>query len=319
MLLEVKGLTKLYPNQKNIFSKSHTYSHAVNKVSFTLNSGKTLSLVGESGSGKTTTGKMILRLVEPTAGKIVFNNISLLELSKKSMLKMRKDMQIIFQDPYGSLNPRMTICQLISEGFAIHTNLTKKERIKSSSELLEMVGLSHHYLNRYPHEFSGGQRQRISIARAISLKPKLIVCDESVSSLDVSVRAQILDLLNDLQRQFKISYLFITHDLNVAAHISDDIIVMFEGNIVERARANDFFKNPLHPYSKSLLAAIPSINTFERERDLDIILNDLQNKLEDQNGCRFYNRCPEAMDICLKITPLLIEINDNHFASCHKF
>lgn len=319
MLLEVKGLTKLYPNQKNFFSKSHIYSYAVNNVSFTLDSGKTLSLVGESGSGKTTTGKMVLRLVEPTAGKIVFNNISLLELSKKSMLKMRKDMQIIFQDPYGSLNPRMTICQLISEGFSIHTNFTKKKRTKISSELLEMVGLSHHYLNRYPHEFSGGQRQRISIARAIALRPKLIICDESVSSLDVSVRAQILDLLNNLQSQFKISYLFITHDLNVAAHISDDVIVMFEGKIVERAKANDFFKNPLHPYSKSLLAAIPSINTLEKERDIDIILNDRQNKIDYHNGCPFFNRCPDVLDICLKINPSLMEINDNHFASCHKF
>ena len=319
MLLEVKSLTKYYPNQKSLFSKSHSYSRAVNDVSFTLNSGNTLSLVGESGSGKTTTGKMILRLIEPTAGNIVFNNISLLELSKKSMLKMRKDMQIIFQDPYGSLNPRMTIYQLISEGISIHTKLTKKERIKSTSELLEMVGLSYHYLNRYPHEFSGGQRQRISIARAIALKPKLIICDESVSSLDVSIRAQILDLLNDLQSQFSISYLFITHDLNVAAHISDDIIVMFEGTVVEKATANDFFSKPLHPYSKSLLAAVPSIDTPERKRDIDTVLDYLTSRSNYQNGCNFYNRCPDALDICFKVNPTLLKINDNHFVCCHKF
>ncbi|MGR3178598.1 MAG: ABC transporter ATP-binding protein [Candidatus Anammoxibacter sp.] len=318
MLLEVKNLKKIYPNKRNTFLKQTGYTHAVNGVSFSLDKGKTLGLVGESGSGKTTTGKLVLRLIEATEGEVYFNGIPIMGLSKKEMIAKRKDMQIIFQDPYGSMNPKMTIANIIGEPFEIHKNMSKKERRNASAELLNRVGLSDRYLDHYPHEFSGGQKQRICIARAIALKPQFIVCDEAVSSLDVSTRAQIIELLIELQTSFGISYLFITHDLNTAKHICDHIAVMFNGKIVEKAKAKNLFDNPSHPYSKSLLAAIPVPDPFiKRERNCTTFDNIADNP-EDKKGCSFYNRCTEAINICNKEAPELIEVANDHFVSCHK-
>lgn len=318
MLLEVKGLKKVYPDRENVFSKPNGYIRAVDNVSFSLDKGKTLGLVGESGSGKTTTGKLILRLIEPTEGEVYFNGTPIMGLSKKEMFARRKDMQIIFQDPYGSLNPRMTIGSLIGEAFEIHKNLNKRELRNASSELLNMVGLSDRYLDHYPHEFSGGQRQRICVARAIALKPQLIVCDEAVSSLDVSIRAQIIDLLEELQERYEISYLFITHDLYTARHISNHVAVMFKGRIVEMAKAEDLFNNPLHPYSISLLAANPVPDPFLMRKRTCKIFDDLTDKSETRKGCCFYSRCAETTEICENKSPELAEIGNDHFVGCHK-
>ncbi|MGR3220642.1 MAG: ABC transporter ATP-binding protein [Candidatus Anammoxibacter sp.] len=318
MLLEVKNLKKIYPNKINTILRQTESTYAVNGVSFSLDKGKTLGLVGESGSGKTTTGKLVLRLIEATEGEVYFNGISIMSLSEKEMMAKRKDMQIIFQDPYGSMNPKMNIAGIIGEGFEIHENMSRKERRSASAELLNKVGMSGRYLDHYPHEFSGGQKQRICIARAIALKPQFIVCDEAVSSLDVSTRAQIIELLKELQTCFGISYLFITHDLNTAKHMCDHIAVMFNGMIVEKTKALELFSNPLHPYSRSLLAAIPVPDPFiKRDRNcttFDNITDDPNGK----NGCSFYNRCPEAVNICRNEAPQLIEVANDHFVSCHR-
>ncbi|MGR3319924.1 MAG: ABC transporter ATP-binding protein [Candidatus Anammoxibacter sp.] len=318
MLLEVKNLKKIYPNKRNAILKQKGHTQAVNGVSFSLDKGKTLGLVGESGSGKTTTGKLVLRLVEPTGGEVYFNGISIMGLSKKEMVVKRKDMQIIFQDPYGSLNPKMTIANIIGEPFEIHKNMSKKERRNASAELLNRVGLSDRYLDHYPHEFSGGQKQRICIARAIALKPQFIVCDEAVSSLDVSTRAQIIELLKELQTCFGVSYLFITHDLNTAKHISDHIAVMFKGKIVEKAKAVNLFNNPLHPYSRDLIDAIPVPDPFTRKKRNCTLFDNITGNQKEQNGCSYSNRCTEAIHICNNEVPELTEIEDDHFVSCHK-
>lgn len=318
MLLDVKGLKKDYINRGNLFAKLNGYIHAVDNVSFSLDRGKTLGLVGESGSGKTTTGKLVLRLIEPTRGEVFFNGIPIMRLSKREMFAKRRDMQIIFQDPYGSLNPKMTIGSLIGEAFKIHTNLSKKEIKNASIEILNLVGLSGSSLDKYPHEFSGGQRQRICIARVIALKPQFVVCDEAVSSLDISVRLQILELLMELQKTYSISYLFITHDLNVAKCISNYIAVMFKGKIVEKAETNNLFNSPLHPYTKRLFAAIPIPDPCIQKKRCNKIFDDLNFNHEIQKGCSFYGRCTERINICKEHTPELVEISDNHFVSCHK-
>ncbi|MCB1196401.1 ABC transporter ATP-binding protein [bacterium] len=256
-VLEVKNLKKYFPIKKGLFSRTTGYIRAVDDISFTINAKETLGLVGESGCGKTTAGRTILRLIEPTAGKVIFNNHDISTLSSKSLKPLRKNMQIIFQDPYASLNPRMTVGSIIAEGLLIHRIGTRKERLDRARELLGLVGLSPDYHSRYPHEFSGGQRQRIGIARAIALNPKFIVCDEAVSALDVSVQAQIINLLQNLKEQFHLSFLFISHDLSVVRHMSDRIAVMYFGKIVEYGQTEDIFLNPLHPYTKALLSAIP--------------------------------------------------------------
>ena len=318
MLLEVKGLRKNYINRGNLFTKLSGDIHAVDDISFSLDKGQILSLVGESGSGKTTTGKLVLRLIEPTAGEVFFNGIPIFQLSKREMFARRRDMQIVFQDPYGSLNPRMTIGSLIGEAFRIHSNLSKKEIKIASIEILNLVGLSGSSLDKYPYEFSGGQRQRICIARVIALKPQFIVCDEAVSSLDISVRLQILDLLIGLQEIYGISYLFITHDLDVAKRISNHIAVMFKGKIVEKAETNRLFHFPLHPYTKRLLAAIPVPDPFAQRKRCRKIFDDLTFNQEKQNGCSFYRRCTERNSICKEQAPDLVEISNNHYVSCHK-
>lgn len=320
MLLEVKNLTKTFPGHvSGLFSRSRDL-HAVDDISFSLEEGKTLGLVGESGSGKTTTGRLILRLIEPTNGSITFRGVPITNLTKREMFAMRREMQIIFQDPHASLDPVMTVGSLISEPLAIHENGSKADQRHLAAELLGKVGLSADYLDHYPHEFSGGQRQRICIARAIALKPGFIVCDEAVSSLDVSLRSQIIDLLNELQGYYGISYLFITHDLTIAQQISDNIAVMYNGKIVEMAKTHDFYANPQHPYSISLLDAIPATDPAKRKISHINPLADIKGKIlhDDPNGCSFRNRCRVSMDICGRKAPALTDTGDNHLVSCHR-
>ncbi len=314
MLLEAKNLKKFYSNQAK--NRASSVPPAVNGVSFTIDRGKTLGLVGESGSGKTTTGKLILRLIEPSEGKVFFKGQSILDLSKKAMIGKRKEMQIIFQDPYGSLNPRMTIGSILSEPFEIHQKMKKSERVKASIELLNKVGLSANVLNNYPHEFSGGQRQRICIARAIALKPDFIVCDEPVSALDVSIRGRIIDLLEELQEDFNISYLFIAHDLAAVKRISDNVAVMFRGKIVETAETNSFYNNPLHPYSQDLIAAAPVPDPNAKPNRARKIIDNANDQSSNGAGCDYAGRCSMAIKECKLKTPELREVETGHFVSC---
>ncbi|MBO8127008.1 MAG: dipeptide ABC transporter ATP-binding protein [Firmicutes bacterium] len=316
-LLEVKNLVKHFPITRGIiFSKQVGAVRAVDNISFTVNKGETLGLVGESGCGKSTTGRVILRLLEATSGEVRFEGRNILDLSPREMRELRKDMQIIFQDPYASLNPRMTVGDIIAEPLKIHGLAKGKERQKRVNELLEVVGLASYHARRYPHEFSGGQRQRIGIARALAVKPKLIICDEPVSALDVSIQAQVINLLQDLQKEFGLTYLFIAHDLSVVKHISDRVAVMYLGKIVELAEKNELFDNPKHPYTKALLSAIPVPDpTFKRERI--ILQGDVPSPINPPSGCRFHTRCPVAKDICKVKEPEYREVGPNHWAACH--
>ncbi len=308
-ILEVKNLTKH-------FKTPHGMLHAVDDVSFTIEKGKTLGVVGESGCGKSTTGRTILRLIEPTSGKVYFNGNNVFELSEIDMRKTRKDMQIIFQDPFSSLNPRMTINQIISEPIKIHNLMSNKSDIeKRVLDLMETVGLAERLINTYPHELDGGRRQRIGIARALSLEPSFIVCDEPVSALDVSIQAQILNLLKELQVDLGLTYMFITHDLSVVNHFSDDIAVMYLGKIVEKAPAEELFLNPLHPYSKALLSAIPVPDLRNRKKRI-IIKGEVTSPINLPNECRFADRCPFVFDTCKSHIPELREISPGHFVAC---
>jgi oligopeptide transport system ATP-binding protein len=290
-ILEVKHLVKHFPITKGfIFQKQVGAVKAVDDVSFSIRQGETLGLVGESGCGKTTTGRVILRLMEPTSGEVQFENQNIFKLGKEELRRMRRNMQIIFQDPYSSLNPRMTVGDIIGEPLEIHNLARGKEKVRRVQELLEVVGLSPYHANRYPHEFSGGQRQRIGIARALAVNPKLIICDEPVSALDVSIQAQVLNLLQELQREFGLTYLFIAHDLSVVKHISDRIAVMYLGKIVEIATAEELFANPQHPYTEALLSAVPIPDpTMRRERI--ILPGDVPSPVNPPKGCRFHTRC----------------------------
>ena len=309
-LVEVRHLVKHFP-----VDGSDDLVQAVDDVSFDILAGETLGLVGESGCGKSTVGRCLLRLHEPTSGEVLFEGQNIVGLPNKEMQGLRREMQIIFQDPYASLNPRLSILSIVSEPLKIHGVLNKAEQRARVAELLTKVGLDPDYMNRYPHEFSGGQRQRIGIARALALNPKLIICDEPVSALDVSVQAQVVNLLQDLQQEFGLTYLFISHGLAVVEHISNRVAVMYLGKIVEIADAVDLYANPLHPYTKALLSAIP-IPDPKQKRDRIVLVGDVPTPINPPSGCRFRTRCPWAIDECAKVVPELREITPGHTAAC---
>jgi len=316
-LLRVNNLVKHFPVRGGIFSRTVDWVHAVDGVSFEVEAGETLGLVGESGCGKSTTGRCILRLIEPTSGEVWFDGKNVIELDAASLRAMCREMQIIFQDPYASLNPRMTVGAIIGEALVIH-NLTKTRREfeQRVAQLLETVGLHPQHLRRYPHEFSGGQRQRIGIARALAVSPRLIVCDEPVSALDVSIQAQVINLLEDLQETFRLTYVFIAHDLSVVEHISTRIAVMYLGRIVEIAPARQLYTSPRHPYTEALLSAVP-IPDPAVKRTRIVLQGDVPNPIRPPAGCHFHPRCPHVMDRCRVETPLLREIEPGRKAACH--
>jgi oligopeptide transport system ATP-binding protein len=315
-LLEVKDLVKYFPITKGIlFSKPVGFVQAVDGVSFFVQKGETLGLVGESGCGKSTTGRLILRLLEATSGAILFEGKDLLTLSADEMRMLRRDMQIIFQDPYGSLNPRKTICDIVAEPLAINQLAGREERREKAQELLRIVGLDPAYAKRYPHEFSGGQRQRIEVARALAMRPKLVICDEPVSALDVSVQAQVINLLQDLQKDFGLTYLFISHDLSVVKHISKRVAVMYVGKLVELADKKELFENPCHPYTEALLSAIPVADpALKRKRIL--LEGDVPSPINPPTGCRFHTRCPYVEAICRAEEPVFRDMGEGHFVAC---
>jgi oligopeptide/dipeptide ABC transporter ATP-binding protein len=316
VLLDIQNLKKYFYVQRGIFSRSGSVVKAVNGVNLKIFDGETLGLVGESGCGKSTLGRLIIRLENPTEGKILFQNEDILGYSGKRLKHYRKMIQIIFQDPYASLNPRKSAASAIGEPILVHETKTRKEREDQVAELMEMVGLSPEQRNRYPHEFSGGQRQRIGIARSIVLHPKLIIADEPVSALDLSIQAQILNLMKDLQKQYGLTYLFITHDLSVVRHMSDRIAVMYLGKVVELAGNPDLYERPLHPYTMALLSAIPSPEPGRR-KDRMILTGDLPTPLNVPPGCAFHPRCPFKLDICDQVEPELKDRGDGHMAACH--
>jgi oligopeptide/dipeptide ABC transporter ATP-binding protein len=315
-LLEVRNLKKYFPVKKGVFSKTVAHVRAVDDISFSLAPGETLGLVGESGCGKTTAGRSLLRLIEPTSGEIVYNGANLLALSPAEMRRYRKELQIIFQDPYSSLNPRMTVGAIVAEGLVVHGIGSKAERQEAVKDVLQRVGLDPGYINRYPHEFSGGQRQRIGVARALALNPKFIVCDEPVSALDVSVQSQVVNLLVELKEKYGIAYLFISHDLSVIQYISDRVAVMYLGEIVETARSADLYEKPLHPYTKALLSAVP-VPDPERKRSRIILQGDVPSPLRPPSGCRFHPRCPVAIQgLCDGVQPRMKDYG-GHLVACH--
>jgi len=315
-LLEVQGLKKYFPVKRGILSRTIGHVRAVDDVSFTLNRGETLGLVGESGCGKSTLGRCILRLLEPTAGKIVFNGRNLLELKGEELRKTRATFQIIFQDPFSSLDPRMSVGRVIAEPIRNHLHLSGSEIKNRVASLMEKVGLHPAEMSRYPHEFSGGQRQRIGIARALAVNPLAIICDEPVSSLDVSIQAQVINLLARLQEELNLSYLFIGHDLSVVEHISDRVAVMYLGRIVETATDVELYQNPLHPYSQALLAAVP-IPDPEISKEKILLEGDVPSPLNPSAGCAFHTRCPVREEICSHQEPSMLDIGGNHWVACH--
>jgi oligopeptide/dipeptide ABC transporter ATP-binding protein len=309
-LLTVKNLKKYFPTKNGML-------HAVDDVSFSIEQGKTYGIVGESGCGKSTTGRAILRLIEPTSGEVIFDNENILALGKEEMRRKRRDMQLIFQDPFSSLDPRKTISYTIGEPLALHHILTnRKEREQRVRELMELVGLQERLVNTYPHELDGGRRQRVGIARALALKPKFIVCDEPVSALDVSIQAQVLNLLEELQEKLTLTYIFITHDLSVVNHFSDNIAVMYLGKIVELASAEELFSNPLHPYTQALLSAI-SLPTIHNKPKRILLKGEISSPINPKPVCRFLNRCPNASPACGDDEPQLTEKDKGHRIACH--
>ena len=315
-LLQAVNIVKYFPIKGGVFMKEIAAVKAVDGVSLTIQEGETVGLVGESGCGKTTFGRAILRLEEPTSGEIYFEGQSILNYDKKKMQALRKKMQIIFQDPFSSLNPRKTVAHIIGEPLLVHGMRSRKKRDERVLELLTVVGLRKEHMRRYPHQFSGGQRQRIGVARALALNPKLIVCDEAVSALDVSIQAQVINLLKDLQDDFGLTYLFISHDLSVVEHVSDHVAVMYLGKIVEFAPSKALYQKPLHPYTQALLSAVP-VPDPALKRDARIILKgDVPSPIDPPPGCSFHPRCLYARDICSRNEPELKEIDNNHFAAC---
>jgi len=317
-LLQVRDLTKHFDIKRGFFWGEAAKVHAVDEVSFDLKHGETLGLVGESGCGKSTTGRLILRLIEPTSGEVIFDKVPIFQADKAQMRRLRQRMQIIFQDPYSSLNPRMTVEQIVGEGIVIHKLCqTKAERRERVADLLQKVGLSPEQMNRYPHEFSGGQRQRVGIARALAVNPRLIIADEPISALDVSIQAQVINLLEDLQEQFDLTYLFIAHDLRVVEHISDRVAVMYLGRIVEIAPANKLYTQPLHPYTEALLSAVP-IPDPKVKRKRVMLQGDVPSPIHPPPGCHFHTRCPIAKQpLCSTEKPELKRSAEGHWVACH--
>ncbi|MGN6563744.1 MAG: ABC transporter ATP-binding protein [Thermomicrobiales bacterium] len=320
-LLDVQNLVMHFPLTKGIIIQRKVGAvQAVDGVSFSVKRGETLGLVGESGCGKSTTGRAILQLYKPTSGQVMFHGRDLTTLDGGDMRKMRRYLQMIFQDPYASLNPRMTVGNIIAEPMQIHNLVAKNERNDRVQELLETVGLNPYFANRYPHEFSGGQRQRIGVARALAANPEFIVADEPVSALDVSIQAQIVNLLEDLQQQFGLTYLFIAHDLSVIRHISDRVAVMYLGKMVELADRDELYDNPLHPYTKALLSAVPIPDpVIEKKRERIILTGDVPSPINPPSGCHFHTRCPYVMDVCKVDEPAFAEQGSGHYVACHLY
>lgn len=317
-LLEVKNLVKHFPVRSGVLSKVKAYVRAVDGVSFDLAPQETLGLVGESGCGKSTAGRTILRLIEPTSGEIVFNGVDIATLAPEAMRQLRREMQIIFQDPYASLHPRMTVGNIIGEPFKVHREASGRERQDRVADLMRKVGLRPEHMRRYPHEFSGGQRQRIGLARALALNPRLIVADEPVSALDVSIQAQVINLLEDLQEEFGVTYIFISHDLSVVQHSCDRIAVMYLGEIVEIAEADELVMAPRHPYTAALLSAVPIPEPKAKRNKQRVILSgDVPSPVNPPSGCRFHTRCPHQESQCRTERPELHEYSPGHFAACH--
>ncbi|MEK4761395.1 dipeptide ABC transporter ATP-binding protein [Viridibacillus sp. FSL E2-0187] len=317
ILLEVKNLKKHFVQNKGFLKGKKSVVKAVDGVDFFIYKGETLGIVGESGCGKSTTGKMIMQLLEPTEGEVFFEGADIVKMPPNDIRHLRKEFQMIFQDPYASLNPGMKVREILREPFIIH-GYNRKDIDTKVTELLKVVGLNTYHADRYPHEFSGGQRQRIGIARALALNPKLIVADEPVSALDVSIQSQILNLMKDLQKSFNLTYLFIAHDLSVVEHISDRIAVMYLGNIVELADKQSLYKEPLHPYTQALLSAIPVPNPKVKKERI-ILKGDIPSPANPPKGCVFHTRCPLVMESCKTINPQLKEIESNHFVACHLY
>ncbi|MDF2675798.1 MAG: oligopeptide/dipeptide transporter, ATPase subunit [Bacillota bacterium] len=319
-LISVQQLKKYFPIKSGLFQKISGHVKAVDGISFNIQKGKVLGIVGESGCGKSTLGRTMLSLIKPTEGKVYFNGKNIYELNKNELNQIRTKMQIIFQDPYSSLNPRLPVYEIVGEAMLQHKIVkNKNEMMEKVVEIISKCGLFEHQASRYPHQFSGGQRQRICIARALAVNPEFIVCDEAVSALDVSIQSQIINLLKDAQEDFKLTYLFISHDLSVVKFISDDVAVMYLGQIVEKGSKNQIFNNPLHPYTEALLSAVPTVNPTSKQSIKRIILKgDIPSPSKPPEGCRFHTRCSYAKQICKEILPEYKEIENNHFAMCHK-
>lgn len=317
-ILKVKNLKKYFPLNRNFFGKAQTYLRAVDNVSFGVKKGQTIGVVGESGCGKTTLGRTILKLYDSDGGKIWFDGKDLTEIKRNKMNDLRVDIQLVFQDPYSSLPPRMTVGSIISEAVKVH-NIVPKEEVQSYTlKIMEQCGLQPSYYDRYPHEFSGGQRQRICIARALAVKPKLVICDEPVSALDVSIQAQVINLLKKLQNEMDLTYVFISHDLSVVKYITDQILVMYLGNMMEYGDTDEIFDNPLHPYTKALFSAVPVPNP-DAKMERIILSGDIPSPANPPKGCKFHTRCKECMSVCKMLEPKYIEHTKNHFVACHLY
>lgn len=317
LLLEVNGLKKYFPITGGLLGSKKGEVKAVDDVSFYVKKGETLGIVGESGCGKSTTGRLLMRLIEASDGKIIFEDKEITSMSKSELRKTRRDIQMVFQDPYASLNPRHSIEQILEEPLIVHGIGSKAERKKQVREMLEVVGLSSYHAKRYPHQFSGGQRQRIGIAKALMTKPKLIIADEPVSALDVSIQAQVLNLMKDIQTEFQLTYIFIAHDLGVVRHISDRVGVMYLGRLIELADSEELYENPKHPYTKALLSAVP-IPDPDIKRETILIEGELPSPANPPTGCAFHTRCPQVMDVCKSARP--VEHNlDGHLVACHLY